>query len=101
MCRRYFGLAGSVTSRIEVPLNSGCPVIGYPSKSVDGQVMPGGGEMVAQDHVEALNVALKQWLSDPQKLSQGRQGARRRVEDEFDIRRLSDNLWSEYQTLIK
>ena len=37
MCFRYFGLAGSVTSRIEVPLNSAIPVsllIGFGTSGV-------------------------------------------------------------------
>ena len=29
MCRRYLGLAGSVTSTIEVPFGSALPVIGF------------------------------------------------------------------------
>jgi glycosyltransferase involved in cell wall biosynthesis len=81
-------------------MSCGCPVIGYASKSVDGQVLPGGGEIIAQDQVDQLTTALKQWLRDPKKTAAGRCGARRRVEEEFDIRRVSDYLWSEYQTLV-
>ena len=81
-------------------LACGCPVIGYPSKSVDGQVLPGGGEIVAQDQIGQLTAALKGWLSDPEKLAAGRHGARRRVQEDFDIRKLVDDLWSEYQTLV-
>lgn len=78
----------------------GCPVIGYPSKSVDGQVLPGGGEIVEQDQIGLLTAALKRWLSNPEILAAGRLGARRRVEEDFDIRKLADQLWTEYQTLV-
>jgi glycosyltransferase involved in cell wall biosynthesis len=78
----------------------GCPVIGYPSKSVDGQVLPGGGEIVAQDQIGPLATALKQWLGDPQKIAAGRRGARHRVEEAFDIRRISNELWTEYLSLV-
>lgn len=78
----------------------GCPVIGYPSKSVDGQVLPGGGEIVEQDRIDLLAAALQRWLSNPEMISAGRFGARRRVEHEFDIRKLAGQLWSEYQSLI-
>jgi glycosyltransferase involved in cell wall biosynthesis len=77
----------------------GCPVVGYPSKSVDTQVLPGGGEIVEQDSVDRLSAALKGWLSDPARVAAGRLGARRRVEDEFDIRKIVDQLWREYQSL--
>lgn len=78
----------------------GCPVIGYPSRSVDGQVLPGGGEMVEQDRIDLLGDALKRWLSNPQVISAGRLGARRRVEEDFDIRKLSVQLWHEYESLV-
>jgi glycosyltransferase involved in cell wall biosynthesis len=77
----------------------GCPVVGYRSKSVDCQVLPGGGEIVAQDDVGRLAEALRDWLADPAKLAAGRAGARQRVEDEFDIRKVADQLWTSYQTL--
>ena len=78
----------------------GCPVIGYPSKSVDGQVLPGGGEIVEQDCIDQLAATLARWLADSTKVADGRLGARRRVEEAFDIRRLSGQLWFEYQTLV-
>jgi glycosyltransferase involved in cell wall biosynthesis len=81
-------------------LACGCPVIGYPSKSVDEQVLPGGGEIVAQDDVASLSAALDSWLSNPMKLADGRRGARQRSEDGYDIRKLSGQLWDEYQALL-
>jgi glycosyltransferase involved in cell wall biosynthesis len=79
----------------------GCPVIGYPSKSVDGQVLPGGGEMVEQDNIQKLAGAIQAWLNDPIRLEEGRRGARLRVESDFDIRKLSLQLWSEYQEVCR
>ena len=78
----------------------GCPVVGYPSKSVDEQVLPGGGEIVEQDDIEALTSCLNNWLKDPSRLASGRHGARQRVEDCFDIRKLSLQLWNEYHSLL-
>ncbi|HEV3236186.1 MAG TPA: glycosyltransferase family 4 protein [Gemmataceae bacterium] len=78
----------------------GCPVIGYPSKSVDGQVLPDGGEIVEQDDTMKLSLALQNWLNDPARMAEGRRGARRRVETDFDIRKLSRQLWSEYQDVL-
>jgi glycosyltransferase involved in cell wall biosynthesis len=82
-------------------LACGCPVLGYPSKSVDEQVLPGGGEMVAQDDVAGLTAALGRWLADRNRLKAARPGARRRVEEDYDIRRLGDQLWDEYQRLVE
>jgi glycosyltransferase involved in cell wall biosynthesis len=81
-------------------LACGCPVAGYPSKSVVEQVLPGGGEIVAQDDVGALADALARWLADPVRLAEGRSGARRRAEEAYDIRKLSGQLWDEYQTVL-
>ncbi len=79
----------------------GCPVVGYPSKSVDTQVLPGGGEMVEQDRVDQLVPALRSWLGDPGKLAAGKEGARRRVQNEFDSRAVSLQLWDEYQAVLE
>ena len=78
----------------------GCPVIGYPSKSVDEQVLPGGGAIVEQNDIDALTITLQQWLFDAVQLHAGRVGARRRAEEVFDIRKLSHQLWNEYQCLV-
>lgn len=81
-------------------LACGCPVIGYPSVSVDEQILPDGGEIVAQDDVQHLGARLANWLQDPQELQIRRLGARRQAEQRFDIRRLSDQLWDEYEPLL-
>lgn len=81
-------------------LACGCPIVGYPSKSVAGQVLPDGGEIVPQDDVEQLTDALERWLSDPQKMERARKGARHRVEADFDINKISDQLWNEYESLV-
>jgi glycosyltransferase involved in cell wall biosynthesis len=67
---------------------------------VDGQILPGGGEITPQDDVAALTACVESWLTDEQKLSRGREGARRRVEDAFDIRKLSYQLFDEYKSVL-
>jgi glycosyltransferase involved in cell wall biosynthesis len=78
----------------------GCPVVGYPSTSVDEQVLPDGGEIVTQDSIHELTQALTRWLSNPARLHAVRADARARAERMFDIRKLADQLWAEYQTLV-
>ena len=80
-------------------LACGCPVLGYASKSVDGQILPDGGEIVPQDNVDALTAALRRWLSDPSRFSERRRNARRTAEERFDIRVVSAQLWEEYARL--
>lgn len=77
-------------------LACGCPVLGYASKSVDDQILPGGGEIVPQDDIESLAATLRNWVQDPEQLAQRRISARARAEEMFDIRKLSDQLWEEY-----
>jgi glycosyltransferase involved in cell wall biosynthesis len=81
-------------------LACGCPVVAYPSKSVDGQILPDGGEVVEQDNVHDLTAVLRRWLDNPQQLAARRAGARNTAEAYFDIRKLSQQLWDEYQTII-
>jgi glycosyltransferase involved in cell wall biosynthesis len=81
-------------------LACGCPVIGYPSKSVDEQVLPGGGEIVEQDRVDLLADALRRWISDPTGLTEFRTGARQRAEQAYDIRKLADRLWEDYREIL-
>jgi glycosyltransferase involved in cell wall biosynthesis len=81
-------------------LACGCPVVGYPSVSVDEQVLPSGGEIVPQDDREALAAVVDQWLSAPGRLAAARAGARSRAEEAFDIRKLSKQLWEEYQAVL-
>jgi glycosyltransferase involved in cell wall biosynthesis len=78
----------------------GCPVVGYPSRSVDEQVLPEGGEIVDQDDVDALAGALSRWVDDLQRLASSREGARRQVEANFDIRRISEQLWGYYSEIV-
>ncbi len=81
-------------------LACGVPVVGYPSVSVQEVVLPGGGEIVEQDRFDQLVEALTRWLGNPLKLSDARIAARQRAEEGFDIRKLSDQLWHEYESLI-
>ena len=81
-------------------LACGCPVVAYPSKSVDGQILPDGGEVVEQDNIHDLTTVLGRWLADPEALRERRIGARRTAEEYFDIRKLSRQLWDEYESIL-
>jgi glycosyltransferase involved in cell wall biosynthesis len=81
-------------------LACGCPVVAYPSKSVDGQILPNGGEVVEQDNVHDLTAVLRRWLGNPQELAARRDGARKTAEAYFDIRTLSRQLWDEYRSIL-
>jgi glycosyltransferase involved in cell wall biosynthesis len=72
--------------------------VGYASGAVAELVLPDGGEIVEQDCVDQLAEALQRWLSDPAKLAAGRIAARGRAE-QFDIHKLAEQLWNEYQGL--
>jgi glycosyltransferase involved in cell wall biosynthesis len=81
-------------------LACGCPLLGYPSKSVDDQVLPDGGEIVEQDNVQQLAVRLDGWTANADLLSGRRSLARRQAEDRFDIRKLANQLWDEYESML-
>lgn len=81
-------------------LACGCPIVGYPSVSVGEQLLPTGGEVVEQDRPDQLATAAARWLNDPARLAAGRTGARKRFEETFDIRKLADQLWDEYEALL-
>ncbi len=81
-------------------LACGCPVVGYASKSVDGQILPHGGEIVPQDDVVALSRALSRWVADPERLWRARAGARRQAENLFDADALANALWAEYESVL-
>jgi glycosyltransferase involved in cell wall biosynthesis len=80
-------------------LACGCPVLGYPSTSVDEQILPSGGEIVDQDDVKALVAAIEAWATTPARLEQGRIGARQRAAA-FDIQTLAAQLWDEYESVL-
>jgi glycosyltransferase involved in cell wall biosynthesis len=81
-------------------LASGCPVLGYASKSVDDQILPGGGEIVPQDDINALSARLSSWVSSVQELKSRRRSARQRAVAVFDIESLSQQLWQEYLDIL-
>ena len=81
-------------------LACGCPIVGYPSTSVDEQVLPSGGEIVAQDAVADLASALNRWLADSARLTAARPAARSHAESMFDIRHLAGKLWAEYASVL-
>jgi glycosyltransferase involved in cell wall biosynthesis len=77
----------------------GCPVIGYPSVAVAEVVRDGGGEIVPQDDVPALTEAVGTFLRRPERFAVARCAARARAE-RFDIARVADELWTEYETVL-
>jgi glycosyltransferase involved in cell wall biosynthesis len=77
----------------------GCPVVGYPSVSIGEVVLPGGGEIVAQDNADALVAALERRMRCPEEFSTAREQARQRAKT-FDIETISRQLWEEYQSLL-
>jgi len=79
-------------------LACGCPVIGYDSRAVDEVVLPDGGEITRQDDIEELAVAVRRWVEDRTELGRRRTRARTQAE-RFDLRVLSDQLWTHYQEL--
>lgn len=81
-------------------LACGCPVLGYPSKSVDSQILPLGGEIIKQDDTSALLNALEKWLSSGEELKERRAGARKQAEKNFDIQSISQQLLQEYRTIL-
>jgi glycosyltransferase involved in cell wall biosynthesis len=81
-------------------LACGLPVVGYPSVSVDEQVLPDGGEIVAQDEIGQLTNAVDRWGRDECLRTSARLHARRQAVERFDIRKLSDQLWDEYQAML-
>lgn len=80
-------------------LSCGCPVVGYDSKAVDEIVLPGGGEITPQDDVDRLVGTVRTWLSDSKHLRESKALARRQAE-RFDIGRISEQLWQEYQEVL-
>jgi glycosyltransferase involved in cell wall biosynthesis len=81
-------------------LACGCPVVGYPSVAVQEVVLPGGGEIVPQDHIAKLRDAIDEWLGGKARSRAVRQGARQRAEF-FDIRRSAALLWDEYEKVLQ
>jgi glycosyltransferase involved in cell wall biosynthesis len=81
-------------------LACGVPVIGYPSVSVDEQVLPDGGAIVPQNCVDGLTAELNRWLSDARLREAGRRGARGRAVELFDVRKSADLIWQEYRELV-
>jgi hypothetical protein len=46
-------------------------------------------------------IAIHSWVSDPQRLVRGREGARKRVRDDFNLPSVAARLWDEYTTLLR
>jgi glycosyltransferase involved in cell wall biosynthesis len=80
-------------------MSCGCPVLGYPSVSVS-EVVGDAGEIVAQDSVTELSAALRRWRADAY-LPAARAKARERAETAFDIRGSANQLWTEYQQILR
>jgi len=80
-------------------LACGCPVVGYPSVTVSEAVLPSGGEILEQDNIDQLTRTVQQWLSNSERLASARVNAHKQAE-KFDIRKISEQLWREYQSIL-
>jgi glycosyltransferase involved in cell wall biosynthesis len=80
-------------------LSCGCPVVGYNSKAINEIVLPDGGEITSQDDIDQLVETVGKWLSIVERVEDTRSGPRRQAE-RFDIGRISDQLWDEYEQLL-
>lgn len=92
-------IAETCSISIMESLACGCPVVGYPSVSVSEQVLPDGGQIVPQNDIDALATAVREWLTDRQRLAAARPLARRQAQ-RFDIAQISQELWKEYQDVL-
>lgn len=81
-------------------LACGCPIVGYPSTSVDEQVLPTGGAIVPQDDIAALAATLRELVGDSVRRAALHLSARARAAEVFAIRGLTDQLWREYEGLL-
>ena len=82
-------------------LACGCPVVGYASRSVDEQILPGGGEIVPQDDDQALTDALAAVAVGPGSAARRSRWARaEQATTLFDIRALADDLFAQYTEVL-
>ncbi len=78
-----------------------CPVVGYSSKdTVSEQILPGGGEIVPQDDIEALSNVITKYMRDTTLREESRIGARKRVEEDYDSIKQSRILMNVYQEIL-
>ncbi|MDA8698013.1 glycosyltransferase family 4 protein [Rhodopirellula sp.] len=82
-------------------LACGCPILGYASKSVDDQIIPDGGEITPQDDIDELANNMNDWFQDASDLLERKSKARKQALAKFDISKLSEQLWNQYQSLMK
>ena len=57
------------------------------------------GEMIPQDDIDQLTRSFRTWVANPDTLAARRLGARRRVQESYDIAILSERVWHEYELL--
>lgn len=81
-------------------LAHGCPVIGYPSKSVDCQILPGGGEIIPQDDIQELSRCIQRWIDDNELRIRTSTTARNIAVDRFDMIGNCEQVWRLYQQIL-
>ncbi len=83
-------------------LSCSCPVVGYPSMgTVSEQVLPEGGEIVAQDDIASLSAVIIKFMNDHRLRSEAKLGARKRVEEDYNTIKQSKILMEEYLEILK
>jgi glycosyltransferase involved in cell wall biosynthesis len=81
-------------------LAHGCPVIGYPSKSVDCQILPGGGEITPQDDIQELSRCIQRWIDDDELRSRTSTTARNIAVNSFDMLGNCEQVWMLYNEIL-
>lgn len=82
-------------------LAHGCPVIGYPSKSVDCQILPGGGEITPQDNIQELALCIQRWSANHSLRRETSTRARQIATSKFDMIGNCEQVWEIYQTILQ
>ena len=82
-------------------LAHGCPVVGYPSKSVDCQILPGGGEITPQDDIPALAECIQRWSTDRNLRKQTSANARQIATSKFDMLGNCEQVWKIYEDVLQ
>jgi glycosyltransferase involved in cell wall biosynthesis len=81
-------------------LAHGCPVIGYPSKSVDCQILPGGGEITPQDDIGELASCIQRWSTNHNLRRETSARARQIATSKFDMIGNCEQVWEIYRAIL-